>query len=317
MKLSKIAKILGIECSKEMEINAINSLDMATEGQISYCEGVGHKEFLKKTKASAVLIQKELVEFLPKGSIALICGNPHLAFAKLSRYFSKPYFDEKGKNHIAPSVTIMEGAVIGKNVTIKENTTIMPGVVIGDSVTIGSDCIIHPNVVIYRDSIIGDRCHLLANSVIGSDGFGYAHDELGRHIKIYHNGNVVLEDDVEIGACTTIDRAVFGSTIIKKGTKIDNLVQVGHNCELGENCIIVSQVGLAGSSILGRNVVMGGQSGTKGHISIGDFAQIAARGGVSKNLEGNKLYAGYPLLELKEWFKLNAKISRFFSKDRQ
>ena len=171
---------------------------------------------------------------------------------------------------------------------------------------------IHANAVIYNDTIIGERCVIHANAVIGSDGFGYAHTKTGEHVKIYHNGNVVLQDEVEIGACTTIDRAVFGSTIVKRGSKIDNLVQIGHNCELGQNCLIVSQVGLAGSTTLGRNVVMGGQSGSGGHVSVGDFAQIAARGGISKDLTGGKNYAGHPIMELSEWFKLQAKIVRFF-----
>ncbi|MDO5046902.1 MAG: UDP-3-O-(3-hydroxymyristoyl)glucosamine N-acyltransferase, partial [Campylobacter sp.] len=138
----------------------------------------------------------------------------------------------------------------------------------------------------------------------------------GEHIKIYHNGNVILEDFVEIGACTTIDRGVFEPTIIKRHTKIDNLVQIGHNCELGQGCLIVAQTGLAGSTKLGRNVVMGGQSGTAGHLKVGDFAQIAARGGVSKDIEGGKKYAGaYPIMELGEFFKLQAKILRFFKKN--
>ncbi len=132
------------------------------------------------------------------------------------------------------------------------------------------------------------------------------------HIKIYHNGWVELEDNVEIGACTTIDRGVFEPTIVKKYSKIDNLVQIGHNCEIGFGCIIASQTGLAGSTKLGRNVVMGGQSGTAGHLKIGDFAQIAGRGAVSKDLEPGKNYAGYPIMELKEWFKLQAKFLKEF-----
>jgi UDP-3-O-[3-hydroxymyristoyl] glucosamine N-acyltransferase len=123
-----------------------------------------------------------------------------------------------------------------------------------------------------------------------------------------------LEDDVEIGSCSTVDRAVFGTTIIKKGTKVDNLVQIAHNCELGEGCIIVSQTGISGSTTLGRNVIMGGQSATSGHLSIGDFATIAARGGVSKSLPGGKIYGGFPILLQKDWLKLQAKISRFFTK---
>ena len=129
-------------------------------------------------------------------------------------------------------------------------------------------------------------------------------------MKIYHNGNVILEDSVEIGANSTIDRAVFGSTIIKKGTKIDNLVQIGHNCQVGEHCILVSQSGISGSTNLGRNVIMGGQSAVAGHIEIGDFAVIAARGGVTKTLEGGKTYGGFPLMLQKEWLKKQAKIKK-------
>lgn len=219
-------------------------------------------------------------------------------FCFLSKIFAKPLFSnakEKVQN-IAKSAKIMPNVYIGNNVNIGENVVIMAGAYIGDNVSIGEESIIHPNVVIYNDSKIGKKCHLLANCVIGSDGFGYAHNKNGEHYKIYHNGNVILEDFVEIGACTTIDRAVFDSTIIKAGTKVDNLVQIGHNCDIGQNCIIVAQTGISGSSELGRNVVMGGQSATSGHLRIGDFSTIAARGGVSKNLEGGRVYGGFPIM---------------------
>ncbi|KGT36012.1 UDP-3-O-(3-hydroxymyristoyl) glucosamine N-acyltransferase, partial [Campylobacter fetus] len=245
-------------------------------------------------------------------SRAVIVENPHLAFAILSKTFSKPLFYPKSPAVIDESVTIMPNVYIGNNVKIESRSIIMAGAYIGDNVTIGQDCIIHPNVVIYNDCKIGNECHINANAVIGSDGFGYAHTKTGEHIKIYHNGWVELEDNVEIGACTTIDRGVFEPTIVKKYSKIDNLVQIGHNCEIGFGCIIVSQTGLAGSTKLGRNVVMGGQSGTAGHLKIGDFAQIAGRGAVSKDLEPGKNYAGYPIMELKEWFKLQAKFLKEF-----
>ncbi len=248
----------------------------------------------------------------PSGVRVLECENPHLAFAILSAHFAKPLIRSGAPAKIAANAQIGQGVHIGVNSTIGENCVILSGAYIGDDVHIGSGCVIHANAVIYNDAIIGERCVIHANAVIGSDGFGYAHTKTGEHVKIYHNGNVVLQDEVEIGACTTIDRAVFGSTIVKRGSKIDNLVQIGHNCELGQNCLIVSQVGLAGSTTLGRNVVMGGQSGSGGHVSVGDFAQIAARGGISKDLAGGKNYAGHPIMELSEWFKLQAKIVRFF-----
>lgn len=313
MKLSRIIQILNlqIELKKDIDIKCINSLLNAKSDELSYCDGIKNQNDISNSKAGAILVSKNLAHLVPTISQALICENPHLCFAILSKEFSKPLFYQKSTSFIDESANIMPNVYIGSNSKIGKSI-IMHGAYIGDNVTIGDNCIIHPNVVIYNDTIIGNSCHILANAVIGSDGFGYAHKKDGSHVKIYHNGNVILEDEVEIGAGTTIDRAVFGSTTIKKCTKIDNLVQIGHNCELGQNCIIVSQTGLAGSTILGRNVVMGGQSGSAGHVRVGDFAQIAARGGVSKNLEGFKKYAGHPIFELNDWFKLNAKIIRFF-----
>lgn len=312
MKLSKICEILGLKFSGEdLEVSALNSLKNASASELSYCDSQKNAKFVADSKAGVLLVAKGMS--VPSSAVALECDNPHLAFAILSKYFAKPLLGEKIAPKIANSANIMPNVYVGLNSQIGENCMIMHGAFIGENVKIGDDCIIHPNAVIYNDTIIGNRCEIQANAVIGSDGFGYAHTKDGRHVKIYHNGNVVLEDDVEIGACTTIDRAVFETTLIKKCTKIDNLVQIGHNCVLGEGCLIVSQTGLAGSTTLGRNVVMGGQSGTKGHIDIGDFAQVAARGGVSRDLEGGKAYAGYhPIMEIKEHLKFNAKILKFF-----
>ncbi|MCZ6186463.1 UDP-3-O-(3-hydroxymyristoyl)glucosamine N-acyltransferase [Campylobacter ureolyticus] len=317
MLLSRICEILNIEFSgDDFDIKAINSLDLALENELSYCDGVKNIKFLEHTKAGAVLVSDKMLKFVPKNSKALICENPHLSFAILSAYFKKELINYTNPSKINKTAKVMENAYVGYDSFIDENTLIMPGAYIGDNVKIGKNCIIYPNVVIYNDTIIGNNCIIHANSVVGSDGFGYAHTKDGKHVKIYHNGNVIIEDDVEIGAGTTIDRGVFKPTIIKSGTKIDNLVQVGHNCELGNNCLIVSQTGISGSTKLGRNVVMGGQSGSGGHVEVGDFAQIAARTGVSKNLEGFKQYAGHPIYELKDWLKLNAKIHRFFNKNK-
>ncbi|EAJ5693049.1 UDP-3-O-(3-hydroxymyristoyl)glucosamine N-acyltransferase [Campylobacter fetus] len=311
MRLSEIYKILNLEfVGADMEISALNSLGRANVDELSYCDSEKNSKFIDESRAGAILVTSNLANLVK--SRAVIVENPHLAFAILSKTFSKPLFYPKSPAVIDESVTIMPNVYIGNNVKIESRSIIMAGAYIGDNVTIGQDCIIHPNVVIYNDCKIGNECHINANSVIGSDGFGYAHTKTGEHIKIYHNGWVELEDNVEIGACTTIDRGVFEPTIVKKYSKIDNLVQIGHNCEIGFGCIIVSQTGLAGSTKLGRNVVMGGQSGTAGHLKIGDFAQIAGRGAVSKDLEPGKNYAGYPIMELKEWFKLQAKFLKEF-----
>ena len=158
-----------------------------------------------------------------------------------------------------------------------DNVTILAGCYLGDNVTVGSDTLLHPNVTLYYDTQLGKQCIIHSGTVIGCDGYGFAHTKMGEHVKIYQNGNAVVEDDVEIGANCTVDRAVFGTTYIRKGVKLDNLIQIGHNCDVGEHSLFVSQSGLAGSTILGRNVVMGGQSATAGHLEIGAFATLAAR----------------------------------------
>ena len=266
MKLSEIAlKVDATFSGEDLEIFALNSLKNANKAELTYCDGEKNAKFISTSNAGAILVTKSLLDLVPAGMVALVCDNPHLAFAILSKIYAKPLFCEPKPSNIAQSATIMPNVYIGSNVSVGENTIVMAGVFLGDNVTIGKNCIIHPNVVIYNDCVIGNECHLLANCVIGSDGFGYAHTKTGEHVKIYHNGNVVLGDFVEIGACTTIDRGVFESTMIANYTKIDNLVQIGHNCELGNGCLIVSQTGLAGSTVLGRNVVMGGQSGSAGH----------------------------------------------------
>jgi len=316
MYLSQLASLVGAVLEGEdKKIRTLNTLADAKEDEATFLDNPRYKDLLLKTKAGALFIQKKYLKSLPDGCSALVCEDPHLAIAKASYYFAPTLArSDKTKPIIGESATIFENVYLGSGAIIGKNVTIMAGAYIGDDVQIGDDTIIHPGAVIYPKSIIGQRCHILANAVIGSDGFGYAHTKDGEHIKIYHLGNVCLEDDVEIGACTTIDRAVFGTTCIKKGTKIDNLVQIAHNCELGKGCIIVSQTGISGSTILGQNVVMGGQSATSGHLKIGDFATIAARGGVSKSLPGGKVYGGFPILLQKDWLKLQAKILRFFKK---
>jgi len=309
MKLSEICNILELDFSGEdIEINGINTLMDAKEDEISFLHNPKYAKFLKSTKAAAVIVPKEYAKDV---SNALVTDEPYLKLAILTKYFAKePWIDGEyeSESEIDPSVRIGKGAKIGKNVTIMPNVTIAPYVTIGD----GS--IIYPNVSIYRDTKIGKNVIIHSGSVIGSDGFGYAHTKDGRHIKIYHLGKVAIEDDVEIGANTTIDRGVFGVTVIKKGSIIDNLVQIAHNCEVGENSILVSQVGLAGSTKLGRNVVMGGQSATAGHLEIKDFVTIAATGGVTKNIKKPGVYSGFPLMPHKQWLKLQGLLARLLKK---
>lgn len=315
MTLSKMLQSIGLDValSKDFEVKGIAPLESASENDISYIDQNKYLANLKDSKAGAVLIKEKDFPHVPSHIVGIVVANPHLAFAQLSAFFAKAEFSHPHSSSnpkIGENTTIMPRVFLGENVKIGKNSTLMPGVVISDNVSIGDGCKIFPNVVIYRDSEIGNNVSIHAGSVIGSDGFGYAHNEKGEHIKIEHNGKVVIEDDVEIGANNTIDRAVFGETRIKKGAKIDNLVQIGHNCIIGEHTLLVSQVGLAGSTSTGRNVVMGGQAGTGGHIHIGDFTQIAGRGAVGKNLPPHTKWGGHPLMELDEWMKFFVTLRR-------
>ncbi len=316
MRLYEIAKKLDLEYrGKDREVISLNKLEDASENDMVYINDEKHIDALKATKSKIIIIPPKFLPHAPKDASFLLSDEPYLVMARLSQLLRSLYYAPSTahpkiseKANIGLHVSILNGAVIEKNVTL------MPGVYVGENVHIGEGTTIHPNAVIYPNTRIGKNCNILANAVIGSDGFGYAHTKRGEHIKIFHSGNVILEDEVDIGAGTTIDRAVFASTIIKKGTKIDNLIQIGHNCVLGEGCMMVAQSGLAGSTTLGKGVIMGGQSATAGHLSIGDRAIVAARGGVSKSLKGGKTYSGFPIMLHKDWLKLQAKLSLFFKR---
>lgn len=306
MRLFEMMKYLGVDTKdlQDFEVKTLSTLEEATENDLVYIDQDKYLSWLSSCKAGAVLVNQKNASCVPSHIQAIVVTNPHLAFAYLSSFFAREMFEESGAEaKVAPDSKVMNGAYLGRDVEIGQGCVIMPGVVVGDRVKIGNGCKLFPNVVIYADTIVGDRVSIHAGTIVGSDGFGYAHTQDGAHIKIYHNGRVIIENDVEIGANCTIDRAVFGETRIKKGSKIDNLVQIGHNCIIGEHTILVSQVGLAGSTTTGRNVVMGGQAGTGGHIHIGDFTQIAGRGAVGKNLPPHTKWGGHPLMELDEWMR--------------
>lgn len=311
MTLKEIANFIGIDCQNEKEITGLNTLLDSNENQLTFLENKKYINDLKNTKAAAVLVTHENVNEVPDGVFALVCDEPYLNLAKISKLFAPNVVEINGAEPLIGSeTTIMPNVYVGKNSVIGNNCTIMAGAFIGDNVKIGNNTIIYPNVTVYRDCTIGNDCIIHAGTVIGSDGFGFANTKDGKYIKIYQNGNVTIGNDVEIGANTAIDRAVFKSTIIEDGVRLDNLVHIAHNCKIGRGSILVGQVGLAGSTILNAYVVMGGQSASAGHLEIAPFTTIAARGGVTKSItEPKKSWAGFPLFEHKQWLKLQAKIS--------
>jgi len=279
-------------------IEGAAGLNEASAREISFFHNVKYIESLQNTKAGAVFIPKNTNgTALPQGRTLIRVGNPQWAFAKVLEIL-----DEKRRNHpegIHPKAHIEPTAVIGVG------TIIYPGCFIGQNVHIGENCLLYPNVVLREDTRIGDRVIIQPGAVIGSDGYGFA-TQNGHHHKIPQIGNVVIEDDVEIGANVTIDRATTGSTRIGAGTKIDNLVQIAHNVQIGPDCLITAQVGIAGSARIGHHVTMGGQVGISGHISIGDGAVIAAQSGVMSDVEPGAVLFGSPVRPIKQAMKLEA-----------
>lgn len=311
MRLYEMLELINITFDKtrldDFEVKSLLPPNLASKNDVSYINNDKYLPLLEDCKAGAILLSHKHCNINAKNVIFV--ENPHLVFAYLSHFFATNQIEQASSQQPNNSdCKIYEGVFLGKNVRIANGVTIMPNAVICDNVSIGENTTIYPNVTIYKDCVIGKNVKIHAGCVIGSDGFGYAHTKTGEHIKIEHFGNVIIEDDVEIGANTTIDRAVFNSTIIEKGTKIDNLVQIGHNCVIGKHSIIVAQCGISGSTTMGRNVVIGGQSGTKGHLHIGDFVQVAAKSGVSKNLPSHTKWSGYPIAELYEWQKMQVKL---------
>lgn len=290
-------------------ISGVAPLDMAGPEHISFLANPKYQVKLASCKAAAIIVHPSL-----QGSVQaplLLCENPYLAFAKILHYFEVPPFDGQG---------IMAGAYVHPEATVGENVTIEPGCVVSSGARIGKGTHLHPNVVIGADAVIGDDCLLYANvtvrersvlgnrviiqpgAVIGADGFGFAPDGQS-YYKIPQVGFVVIEDDVEVGACSCIDRGTLGETRVKRGVKIDNLVQIGHNVQVGEDTLLVAQVAIAGSTVIGKHCIFGGQSAAAGHIKIGDNVTLAARGGIPNNVDDNQNLAGAPALPHREWLK--------------
>ncbi|SNR61251.1 UDP-3-O-(3-hydroxymyristoyl)glucosamine N-acyltransferase [Desulfurobacterium atlanticum] len=318
MRVKEIAEILGckVKGDGDLEIIGVNEIQNAKKGDLTFLSNPKYEKFLKTTKASAVITGKEYDLPLTQ----LICDEPYVAFAKALSLFYKENFPE---DYISPETTVGKGTEIGKSVYIGDNVVvgencrigdrvkIFPGTFIGDGTVIGDDTVIFSNVSIYRQTVIGKRVRIHSGAVIGSDGFGYAFSKKEMRIyKVPQIGRVVIEDDVEIGANTTIDRGTIGETVIGSGTKIDNLVQIGHNVKVGKNCFIVSQVGISGSTVIGDNVTLAGQVGVAGHIKIGSNITVGAKAGVTKSIEKAGVYAGFPIKDYRVWRKTEALINR-------
>jgi UDP-3-O-[3-hydroxymyristoyl] glucosamine N-acyltransferase len=277
-------------------------------GEISFLANPKYEDFLYTTKASVIIVNESLVLKKKIGATLIRVSDAYAAFATLQTKYQEMKNENlvgiQSPSFIASTAKLGEQnfvaafAYIGENVKTGNNVKIFPSAVIGENVSIGNNVTIHAGVIIYSDCVLGNNITIHSGSIIGSDGFGFAPKADGSYQKIPQLGNVIIEDDVEIGSNTTVDRATIGSTIIKKGVKIDNLIQIAHNVEIGENTVIAAQVGISGSTKIGKGVMMGGQSGTIGHIVIADGIKIAARTGITKDFkEAGITLSGYPARE--------------------
>ncbi len=311
-KVTDIAKFLNGEVvgDETIKVNNVSKIEEGKPGTLAFLSNMKYEHYIYSTQASVVLVNKK---FVPRSDIKatlIRVDDAYQAFASLLDLYVQAKANIKSgieqPTHIDKSATlgndIYVGAFsyIGKNAGIGHNAKIYPQVFIGENVTIGDDCILYAGVKIYDNCVIGNRCIIHSGVVIGSDGFGFAPQKDGTYKKIHQLGNAVLEDDVEIGANTTIDCGTMGSTIIRKGVKIDNLVQIAHNCEIGENTVIAAQTGIAGSAKVGKNCVFAGQSGMAGHLSVGNEVTVGAQAGVLKSLNDKNVVWGTPAINLKD-----------------
>lgn len=303
---SQIALLVNgkIEGNPAIVVDSFGKIEEAKEGQLSFLANPKYEEFLYTTKASVIIIN-ETYEIKQTISATLIrVKDAYSAFATLlSKYQEIKQQQLKGIQepvYIATSATYGDNVFIGafsylgENVVIGNHTKIYPNTFIGDNVKIGEHCVIHPGVKIYNDCQLGNHVIIHAGTVIGSDGFGFAPQSDGSFKKVPQIGNVVIENDVEIGSNSTIDRATIGSTLIKSGAKLDNLIQIAHNVEIGHSTVIAAQAGVSGSTKIGNGVMIGGQAGIVGHIQLGDGSKVNAQSGVSKSLEAGKAVTGSP-----------------------
>jgi len=320
MKLSELARLTQARVegsTDDIEILGAAGLDEANEGHVTFLANPRYTPRINSTRASAIYLAEDVK--IDRSIHVLRVKDPYLAYTRALRLFH-PEPAVEGFIHpsavIDPSSRIGEGSaigahvVVGPNVLIAEEVKIYPNVTIYEDVQIGRGSIIHSGVAIRERSVLGKRVVVYNNAVIGCDGFGYAKDEEQHWLKIPQTGRVVIEDDVEIGAGTTIDRASVGESRIGRGSKLDNLVQVGHSCTVGEDSLLCSQVGLAGTSHIGSRVILAGQVGVAGHLTIGDDVVVTAKSGTSHNVPDGKVISGIPAFDNRDWLRSTAAFRR-------
>lgn len=294
------------------EVFKLAKIEEGTAGSLTFLANPKYQNYIYTTEASITIVNQTFEPEQPISTTLIKVEDAYKSFSKLLEYYNQVKLMKSGIEQpsvISENVTYGEHlylgsfCYIGKNVTIGTNVKIYPNTFIGDNVTIGDNCILFAGVRIYSETEIGNNCTIHSGSIIGSDGFGFAPSEDGSYSKIPQIGNVILEDNVDVGSCTTIDRATLGSTIIRKGVKLDNQIQIAHNVEIGENTVIAAQTGIAGSTKIGKNCLIGGQVGIVGHLIIGDGVRVQAQSGIGKNLKDGETVQGSPAFNYGDFSK--------------
>ncbi|MDG1285921.1 MAG: UDP-3-O-(3-hydroxymyristoyl)glucosamine N-acyltransferase [Flavobacteriaceae bacterium] len=310
----QIAEILNGEIvgNPAVEVHTLSKIEEAAEGSLTFLANPKYTPYIYTTKASITIIGQDFISDQKIETTLIKVENAYSSFSKLLEYYNHIKNNKLGVESpifISESATYGEGVYIGafshigENVVIGDHVKIYPNTFIGDNVTIGSHTTLFSGVKIYSDCVIGSHCFINSAAVIGADGFGFSPDDTGAYQKVPQIGNVIIEDYVDIGAATTIDRATLGSTLIKKGVKLDNQIQVAHNVVIGENTVIAAQTGIAGSAKIGTNCQIGGQVGIAGHIEIGNNVKIQAQSGIGHTIKDNEVLQGTPAFSFRDYYK--------------
>lgn len=313
-KASQIAGILNGEVvgDEDAEVSKLSKIEEGTEGSLTFLANPKYTSYIYKTKASVTIVNANFVAESPITTTLIKVEDAYKAFSTLLEYYNQVKMNKTG---IEQPVFISESAIypeevylgafsyLGENVVLGKNAKIYPNVYVGDNVTIGDNVVVFAGAKIYSESVIGNNCVIHSGAIVGADGFGFTQNEKGEYNKVPQTGNVVIEDNVDVGAGTTIDRATLGSTIIRKGVKLDNQIQIAHNVEIGKNTVIAAQTGIAGSTKIGENCQIGGQAGIAGHLVIGNNVRVQAQTGIGRNVKDNETLQGSPAFNYGDYNK--------------
>lgn len=309
---NQIAGILEgtVEGDPEMEVSTLAKIEEGIPGSLTFLANPKYTSYIYSTEASIAIVNNDFEAEQPVTATLIRVEDAYKSFSKLLEYYNQVKLNKSGIEQpcfISETATYGDGlylgafSYLGENVVLGNNVKIYPNVYIGDNVTIGDNCVIFAGAKVYSDCVIGNTVYIHSGAIVGADGFGFTPNEKGEYIKVPQTGNVIIEDHVDIGAGTTIDRATLGSTVIRKGVKLDNQIQIAHNVEIGAHTAIAAQTGVAGSTKIGKHCLIGGQVGVAGHITIGDNVRIQAQSGVGRNIKDGEALQGSPSFNYADW----------------